>query len=198
MTPEVSRICQALFLDRDGVINVDSGYVHRTEDFQFLDGIFDIARDARRLGFEIIVVTNQSGIGRGYYTEDQFFELTRWMLERFAEAGAPLTAVYHCPFHLDARVSKFAIADHPWRKPNPGMLMAAAENHGVSLEHSLLIGDRASDLRAAISAKLAMCCLVGDHMNIPPDLENTALVTVPSVLALSAKFKDLLADLKQP
>src|SRR5215467_52487 len=101
----------ALFLDRDGVINVDRGYVHRPEQFEFVPGIFELARfwtnDLRR---PIVVVTNQSGIGRGYFDENTYAELTRWMCDRFAAEGTSITRVYHCPYHpLDGIVPIVAI-----------------------------------------------------------------------------------------
>jgi D-glycero-D-manno-heptose 1,7-bisphosphate phosphatase len=89
----------ALFLDRDGVINVEKNYVHRVEDFEFLDGIFDLCRAAIERKMPIVVVTNQAGIGRGYYSEAQFQTLTEWMKDRFEEERAPISAVYFCPNH---------------------------------------------------------------------------------------------------
>jgi D-glycero-D-manno-heptose 1,7-bisphosphate phosphatase len=92
---------KALFLDRDGVINVERGYVHRREDFHFQEGIFDLCRAAQRLGFRVVVVTNQAGIGRGYYTESMFLELTRWMIHEFACRHVRIAGLYYCPAHPD-------------------------------------------------------------------------------------------------
>lgn len=138
----------ALFLDRDGVVNVDHGYVARPRDFEWIDGVFDTVRVATMLGLATIVVTNQAGIARGFYTEADFEDLTRWMTERFAHEGAPLTAVYHCPFHADG-IGRWRVADHPDRKPNPGMLLRAAADHGLLLDRSALIGDQDSDIECA-------------------------------------------------
>ena len=93
---------RALFLDRDGVINEDLGYVHRVEDFRFIDGIFDTAATARQLGFELVVITNQAGIGRGLYGWPEYERLTDWMSAEFLRRGAGLAAVYACPYHADA------------------------------------------------------------------------------------------------
>src|SRR4029079_2746485 len=90
---------KALFLDRDGVINIDRGYVCAQDDFEFVDGIFDVCRHATSLGYLIIVVTNQAGIGRGYYSEEDFTQLPEWMCRAFGEQGAPIAKVYFCPFH---------------------------------------------------------------------------------------------------
>ncbi len=141
----------ALFLDRDGVINVDHAYVHRREDFQFIDGIFELCRSARSRGYRIFVVTNQAGIGRGYYTEDDFHALTAWMLERFAAEGAPIDKVYFCPFHPEHGVGAYKL-DSPMRKPGPGMIQQAAREFGVDLAASMLVGDMDTDIQAGVAA----------------------------------------------
>src|SRR5258705_6669482 len=111
----------ALFLDRDGVINVDHGYVHRIDEFEFLPGIFKLARFAvRELDWPVIVVTNQAGIGCGLFDEKAFEALTIWMCERFAREGAPLTKIYHCPFHPERGIGAYR-RDHRCRNPHPGM-----------------------------------------------------------------------------
>jgi len=141
----------ALFLDRDGVINLDHGYVHRIDDFEFIPGIFSLVRRGRELGYRVIVITNQAGIGRGYYSEVQFFALTEWMKARFQDEGAPLDAVYHCPHHPDHGIGVFR-QDSPDRKPRPGMLLRAAREWDLDLHRSALVGDRASDIQAAVAA----------------------------------------------
>src|ERR1700691_1426962 len=90
---------KALFLDRDGVINVEQGYVHRRETFRFREGIFELCRNAQALGYLLIVVTNQAGIARGYYTELEFHDLSEWMIKRFAEEQIQIARVYFCPYH---------------------------------------------------------------------------------------------------
>jgi D-glycero-D-manno-heptose 1,7-bisphosphate phosphatase len=141
----------ALFLDRDGVVNVDHGYVCRPEDFQFIDGIFDLCRAAQRQGYLIVVITNQAGIGRGYYSEADFAALTAWMVERFAAEGITIDGVYFCPFHPEHGVGPYK-ADAPCRKPNPGMILQAAEEHGIDLARSMLVGDKPSDIQAGVAA----------------------------------------------
>jgi D-glycero-D-manno-heptose 1,7-bisphosphate phosphatase len=150
---------KALFLDRDGVINTDRGYVHRIEDFQLIDGIFDLVRTARELGYAPIVVTNQSGIGRGYYTAADFEIVTKFMLERFVAEDAPIERVYHCPYHPDAVDPEYR-ADHPDRKPGPGMLLSAARDLDLDLAASAMIGDKASDVGAAKAAGVPRIALL--------------------------------------
>lgn len=148
---------RALFLDRDGVINHDSGYTSVADNFKFIDGIFDLCRVAKQLGYLLIVVTNQAGIGRGYYSEQDFLTLTQWMRERFEQEGAPITDVFHCPYHPEHGVGQYKI-DSFDRKPNPGMLLRASEIHGINLDHSIMIGDKESDMQAAIKAGVGVRC----------------------------------------
>lgn len=141
----------ALFLDRDGVINVDHGYVHRPEDFDFMDGIFDVARTARTHGYLLVVVTNQAGIGRGRYSEAQFHAFTDWMCLHFKNERAPIDRVYFSPYHPTAGLGEYK-QDHISRKPHPGMLLQAQSELGISLADSILIGDKLSDVEAGIAA----------------------------------------------
>jgi D-glycero-D-manno-heptose 1,7-bisphosphate phosphatase len=141
----------ALFLDRDGVINVDHGYVHRIDQFEFLPGIFELARFAAGRGWRIVVVTNQGGIGRGLYCEADYQAVSEWMCDRFLSEQAPIARVYHCPFHPELGIGAYR-ADHPWRKPNPGMILEAARDLALDLSRSTLIGDKMSDMQAAASA----------------------------------------------
>lgn len=151
MTDAAATRRAAAFLDRDGVINLDRGYVFRREDFEFVPGVLEGARRLHDLGYALAVVTNQSGIGRGLYTEDDFHRLTDWMRQAFAAAGAPLAGVYFCPHHPTAAVGHYRRECH-CRKPAPGMLVDAARALGIDLATSVLFGDRASDLEAARTA----------------------------------------------
>lgn len=155
MTVTASR---ALFLDRDGVINRDSGYTFKADGFVFIDGIFDLCRAAVRSGYLLIVVTNQAGVGRGYYSEQDFLTLTEWMRQRFIEEGAPVSDVFYCPYHPEHGVGRYK-KDSFDRKPNPGMLLQAAAKHGLDLARSIMIGDKDSDMQAAKSAGAGTRCL---------------------------------------
>lgn len=136
----------ALFLDRDGVINVDKHHVFKIEDCEFIDGIFDLCRQAKAQGHLLVVITNQAGIAKGLYTEDDYFRFRDYVHAEFEKQACPIDAEYFCPFHADGippfrRLSFF-------RKPNPGMILAAARDFNIDLSRSTLIGDKESDLEA--------------------------------------------------
>jgi D-glycero-D-manno-heptose 1,7-bisphosphate phosphatase len=150
---------RAVFLDRDGVVNRDRGYVHRWEDFEFVPGALHAARRLADAGFRLIVVTNQSGIARGYYTEAQYHALTERMRDVFELHGAPLSAVYHCPHHPAGSVTAFA-RECDCRKPKPGMILRAVAEHALSLPESILVGDKLSDIEAARAAGVGRAYLV--------------------------------------
>lgn len=137
---------KALFLDRDGVINVEKNYVYRIEDFEFTPGIFAICRHFQEKGYWIFVITNQAGIARNYYTEKDFDILTAWMKEQFEENAIHISGVYHCPHHPEFT------GPCKCRKPEPGMILAAKQDFNLDLENSILVGDKKSDLDAGKNA----------------------------------------------
>ncbi len=164
----------ALFLDRDCVINIEKNYLHKKEDFEFIDGIFDLCRFYQDKGYLIVVVTNQSGIARGYYTEDDFAKLTIWMVDAFASKGVEITKVYHCPHHPDIS------GECDCRKPHPGMLLKAAKEFDIDLEHSLLVGDSERDIEAAHSAGVQETYLFSEEAK--PTQANENIHTLRSLL----------------
>jgi D-glycero-D-manno-heptose 1,7-bisphosphate phosphatase len=151
---------RALFLDRDGVVNEETGYLFRSEEVRFVPGIFSLCRAARSLDYRIIVVTNQAGIARGYYSEDDFQQLMQWMQAELAREGASFDAVYHCPFHPVHGVGEYR-REHEDRKPGIGMLLRGVREFGVSLAESVMVGDRCSDMAAANAAGLRQAFLIG-------------------------------------
>ena len=150
---------RALFLDRDGVVNEEVGYLHRPEEVRFVDGIFSLCRTAMGLGYRLIVVTNQAGIARGYYSEADFEALMDFMSEKLRAEGVELDAVYYCPFHPEHGVGKYK-QEHEDRKPGTGMLRRGAREFGVELSQSVLVGDRCSDVGAANAAGLRQAFLI--------------------------------------
>jgi D-glycero-D-manno-heptose 1,7-bisphosphate phosphatase len=181
---------RALFIDRDGVINVDHGYVHRVDQFEFIPGIFELARFvAGELRWPIIVITNQSGIGRGYFDEQAYQALTEWMCERFRREGAPLTRVYHCPYHPVHGIGRYKV-DHPWRKPHPGMFLQAASDFGISLPDSVLIGDRMGDIQAAVAAGIGFRILLTQE----PGEQTPAHKIVPDLQAALDLIRDFASS----
>ena len=150
---------RALFLDRDGVVNEEVGYLHRAEEVRFVDGIFSLCRTAAGLGYRLIVVTNQAGIARGYYSELDFEALMEFMRGELRAKGVELDAVYYCPFHPEHGVGKYK-REHEDRKPGTGMLRRGAQQFGVELSESVLVGDRCSDVGAANAAGLRQAFLM--------------------------------------
>ena len=133
---------KALFLDRDGVINIDKGHVIRSEDFEFTPGIFELCRKYQDNGYMIIVITNQARIAKGICTEDDFEKLTIWMTVEFKKNGIEISKVYHCPHHPDIT------GPCNCRKPNPGMLLLAINDFDLDISQCILIGDKETDLEA--------------------------------------------------
>ena len=141
----------ALFLDRDGVINVDRSYVYRVEDFEWVEGARETIARFNAMNWLVFVVTNQSGSARGLYTEQQMQSLHDWLTTELTAAGARIDRIYHCPFHEEGTIERYR-KDSFDRKPKPGMLIRAMTDFPVIKERSFLIGDKQADLDAAKAA----------------------------------------------
>lgn len=142
---------KALFLDRDGIINVDHGYVYKIEEFEFMPKIFDLCKLAVEKGYLIIVITNQSGIGRGKYTELDFEKLTKWMIEQFSINSIYITDVFYCPHHPEKAIGHY-LKTCDCRKPAPGLINQAVSKYQIDANQSIFIGDKQSDIEAATFA----------------------------------------------
>lgn len=163
---------KALILDRDGVINVDHGYVYKQEEFQFIDGIFELTSLAISKGYIIIVITNQAGIGRGFYSVKDFELLTNWMCKKFAEEKVPITKVYYSPFHPLYGIGEYKKDDES-RKPRPGMIRQAVNEFHLNLSESVLIGDKRTDIEAGQSAGVGTNILyIGNSDDTPETMLN--------------------------
>ncbi|WP_347302372.1 HAD family hydrolase [Croceibacterium sp. TMG7-5b_MA50] len=143
---------RSLFLDRDGVLNADTGYVHRASDFVVLPGVYDALRRALALDYDLVVVTNQSGIGRALFTAAEYAALEAHMVQLFAREGITFAGIYHCAHHPAAGCA--------CRKPAPGMILRAAHDHGIDLSRSIMVGDKPSDAAAARAAGIGRVELV--------------------------------------
>lgn len=177
----------ALFLDRDGVVVEEVTYLHRAEDVRLIPGTTGTIMHANALGIPVVIVTNQAGIGRRYYDWRHFAAVQGKILSELAGSGATVDAVFACPFHEDAR-RPYHHANHPARKPNPGMLLLANELMGVDLSASWIVGDRASDLRAGRNAG----CAGGIHVRTGHGIRT---VEQDSAAALTTeKFESFSAD----
>ena len=169
---------RAVLLDRDGVINIDHGYVHHSNNFEFIDGIFDVAREANASGYKLVVITNQAGIARGYYSEQQFQQLTVWMCNQFLNAGAPIEKVYFSPFHPTAGIGTYK-KDDVSRKPHPGMIFQAQREMNLDLGNSILIGDKSSDIQAGIAAGVGLNVLLAQKQ--PPELNGLSYKAISTL-----------------
>ena len=141
-----------IFLDRDGVINKEVGYLHKIEDFKFIDGVFDACLDFQSFSYQIIIVTNQSGIERGYYTEEDFQTVTEWMLDQFKQHNIQILDVFFCPHAPESNCS--------CRKPKPGMFNQANDKYDIDMKNSWMIGDKEADIQAANAAGISNTVLV--------------------------------------
>jgi D-glycero-D-manno-heptose 1,7-bisphosphate phosphatase len=172
----------AAFIDRDGVINEERGYVHRIADFHLLPGVVEGLRVLQQAGYALVVITNQAGIARGLYGEPEYAALTHHMRHVLASSGVTILDVYHCPHHPEALLEAYRVACE-CRKPRPGMLLRAAAKHGLDLGQSVLIGDKGSDIEAGQAAHLAACVLVSSGHALSERDRTCADAVQPGLLA---------------
>ncbi len=146
---------KAIFLDRDGVINIDNGYVYKIDDFIFVKNVFKVLKKLQDLGYKLIIVTNQSGIGRGYYGKNDFLKLNTWMLEEFQKKDIKIEKVYYCPHKPEDKCQ--------CRKPNNAMIEEGIKEFDIDPELSWMIGDKASDIEAAKKSGIKNTILIADN-----------------------------------
>lgn len=169
---------KCLFLDRDGVINRDIGYAFKPEHISFVPGIFALCRHLQNQGYIIIIITNQSGIARGYYSEADFQALNHWLKQAFAEQGITITDIFHCPHHPD-------ITGHcDCRKPEPGMLLQAIKKYPIAPQFSIMVGDKSSDLVAARAAGIATRILLDEAGGAGSDAATHQVKTLHEIIEL--------------
>ncbi|MDG2961128.1 D-glycero-beta-D-manno-heptose 1,7-bisphosphate 7-phosphatase [Bisgaard Taxon 10/6] len=173
---------KAIFLDRDGTLNIDHGYVHRIDDFHFIEGSIEALQKLKAMGFLLVLVTNQSGIARGYFSEEQFLQLTEWMDWSLADRGVDLDGIYYCPHHPQGQGEYKQDCD--CRKPKSGMLQQAVRELNIDPAQSFMVGDKVEDLLAAQGAKVRSKILVKTGKPITPEGEQLADYVIDSIADL--------------
>ena len=159
---------KTIFLDRDGVINKEVNYLHKVDRFEFIGGIFDACLHFQSLSYKIIIITNQSGISRGYYTLSDYQKVTQWMLDQFKYKSINILDIFHCPHGPDSTCD--------CRKPKPGMFLKAKEKHNTDMEKSWMIGDKERDIVAANSAGIDNTILVRSGHRIDESNSNAKII----------------------
>ncbi|MCY9844503.1 D-glycero-beta-D-manno-heptose 1,7-bisphosphate 7-phosphatase [Vibrio caribbeanicus] len=170
----------AVFLDRDGVINVDHGYVHDEHDFEFIEGVFEATKLLKQQGYLLVLVTNQSGIARGKFSEDRFLSLTQWMDWNFVDHGVEFDGIYYCPHHPEYGQGVYK-QDCECRKPKPGMFISAKEFLDIDMEKSVMVGDKAEDIMAATAAGVGTTILVRTGKPVTEKSQALAGVVLDSI-----------------
>ena len=178
----------AVFLDRDGVINVDHGYVHDEHDFEYIDGVFEAAKAFKDMGYLLVLVTNQSGIARGRFSEDRFLSLTQWMDWNFVDNGVELDGIYYCPHHAEQGLGDYK-QDCECRKPKPGMFISARDFLKIDMANSVMIGDKAEDMMAAEAAGVGTRVLVRTGQPVTEKGAALASVVLDSIKDVPAFLK---------
>lgn len=178
---------KAVFLDRDGTLNIDYGYVHEIDHFKFIDGAIDTLRELKAMGYLLVLVTNQSGIARGYFSEDQFLQLTEWMDWSLAEHGVDFDGIYYCPHHPEGKGEYKEECD--CRKPKSGMLLQAIKELKIDPRKSVMVGDKVDDLKAGIGANVETNVLVRTGKDVTEEGEQLADYVLDSIADLPRILK---------
>ncbi|MFS2222740.1 D-glycero-beta-D-manno-heptose 1,7-bisphosphate 7-phosphatase [Pantoea sp. B65] len=184
----MAELVPAIFLDRDGTVNVDHGYVHEIDNFQFIDGVIDAMRELKKMGFALVLVTNQSGIARGMFSEDQFMKLTEWMDWSLADRDVDLDGIYFCPHHPQA-VDEAYRQQCDCRKPQPGMLLSAQQELNIDMSASYIVGDKLEDMLAGKAAGVGKKVLVRSGKPVTAEGEAAADWVINSLADLPKRIK---------
>ena len=178
---------RAVFLDRDGVMNVDNGYVSQVDDFEFIEGVIEACKTLKEKGYLLVLITNQSGIARGYFSEEQFHTLTEWMDWSLADRGVDLDGIYYCPHHSEKGIGEYKV-DCDCRKPKPGMLLSAIKELNIDVSRSILVGDKVSDIQAGLAAGVKSNYLVRTGKVITEEGEKLATAVFDDLNSIAAQL----------
>lgn len=178
----------AIFLDRDGTINIDRGYVYEIDDFEFIDGAIDAMRELKEMGYLLVLITNQSGIARGKFSEKDFSKLTEWMDWSLADRGVDLDGIYYCPHHPQASVEEFR-QDCNCRKPQPGMLLDAQKYLKIDMARSIMVGDKLVDMQAAAAAGVDKKVLVRTGKPVTIESQSAADWVITNLADLPGRIR---------
>ncbi|MEN4980227.1 D-glycero-beta-D-manno-heptose 1,7-bisphosphate 7-phosphatase [Erwinia billingiae] len=178
----------AIFLDRDGTINEDHGYVHEIDNFQFIDGAIEAMQELKKMGYALVMVTNQSGIARGIFSEDTFMQLTEWMDWSLADRDVDLDGIYFCPHHPEGVIEEYR-QQCDCRKPEPGMLLSAQKELNIDMAASYMVGDKIDDMLAGKAAGVGIKVLVRSGKPITEEGEKAADWVINSLADLPARIK---------
>ncbi len=178
----------AIFLDRDGTMNEDHGYVHEIDNFQFIDGAIEAMQELKKMGYALVMVTNQSGIARGIFSEDTFMQLTEWMDWSLADRDVDLDGIYFCPHHPDGVIEEYR-QQCDCRKPEPGMLLSAQKELNIDMAASYMVGDKIDDMLAGKAAGVGIKVLVRSGKPITEEGEKAADWVINSLADLPARIK---------
>ena len=181
---------KAVFLDRDGVLNKEIGYLYKIDDFEYTKNCADALKIFRTLGYEIIIITNQSGIARGYYAEEDYQKLTKWYLDDLKNKGVEILDVFHCPHHPEGSVNSLTFHCR-CRKPSPGMFSKAVSKHHVDIKSSFLVGDKLSDIEAGRKIGIENLFLVETGHSIPKESRS-----IPVYESLYSLAEELFASIE--
>ncbi|PIF04283.1 MAG: D-glycero-beta-D-manno-heptose-1,7-bisphosphate 7-phosphatase [Arcobacter sp.] len=171
---------KVVFLDRDGVINIEKDYLYKIEDFEFIDGVFQSLRYLNSLGYKLLIITNQSGIGRGYYTKEQYKILTQWLKKELQKQGIEITEIFSCPHTPDDRCN--------CRKPKIGMIEQASKILDIDFKNSWIIGDKSSDIQTGLNAGIKNTIQVRSGHNFDEE-DSKALFIIDSIKDIESIIK---------
>lgn len=185
---------KAIILDRDGTINIEKDYLHKVEDFEFEEGVIEGLKILADLGYIFVVVTNQSGIARGYYTEDDLHVLNTYIGKVLEKEGIKIEKFYYCPHHLEKGVGKYRV-DCECRKPKPGMLEEAIKEFDIDREKSFMVGDNISDIQAGINANVTPILVETGHgIEHLEEIEKIGLRSYKNLLEFAKSLKNNLIE----